>query len=164
MKKTYFVVGVFIILSAALSLFFVKVEVLGIYTNQELSRIFELEEGEGFTISWTHSVEKETWEEMFVIEDRSIKLTATRFKTFGAGVPNDTGEETFLKDGWVYMTGISQRIGKQLAIRTGKSTNHTVMYGKDTILSLESQKAYQIKVQKVPLGQYIAIHWRGEEK
>ncbi|WLR49196.1 DUF1850 domain-containing protein [Halobacillus litoralis] len=164
MKQTYLVVGVIVIFSAALSLFFVKVEALGIYSNQELIRLFRVEEGDGFTISWTHSVEKETWEEMFVIESGTIELTSTRFKTFGAGVPNDTGDETYLKDGWVYMTGISQRIGKQLAIRTGKSTNHRFIYGKDTTLSLESQKAYQVKVQKVPLGQYIAIYWRGEER
>ncbi|MEC3883931.1 DUF1850 domain-containing protein [Halobacillus sp. HZG1] len=164
MKQTYLIVGVLIILSSAFSLFLVKVEVLGIYSNQELTRLFRLEEGDGFTISWTHSVEKETWEEMFVIEDGTIELTSTRFKTFGAGVPNDTGDQTYLKDGWVYMTGISQRIGRELAIRTGKSTNHTFMYGKDTTISLKSQKAYQVKVQKVPLGKYIAIHWRGEER
>ncbi|WP_406944766.1 DUF1850 domain-containing protein [Halobacillus sp. SY10] len=164
MKQTYYFLSILIILSAALSLFFVKVEVLGIYSNQELTRLFRFEEGDGFTISWTHSVEKETWEEMFVLEDGKIELTSTRFKTFGAGVPNATGDETYLKDGWVYMTGISQGIGKQLAIRTGKNTNHTFIYGKDTILSLESQKAYQVKVQRVPLGQYIVSNWRGEER
>ena len=102
------------------------------------------------SIRWTHSVEKEDWEEFFHIQDHSIMLTSTRFKTFGAGVPDHAGEETFIKDGWVYMTDIHQVIGSSLRFQTGKETNHRMKVNGRTI-SLDPQVSYRLSVRSVPL-------------
>jgi hypothetical protein len=102
------------------------------------------------SIRWTHSVEKEDWEEFFHIQDHTITLTSTRFKTFGAGVPDHAGDTTYIKDGWVYMTGIHQPIGSSLRFQTGKGTNHRIRVNGRTI-PLDSQVSYQLSVRSVPL-------------
>ncbi len=48
-----------------------------------------LDDSKEFTMRWIHSVELEPWEETFRIDDDlEIILDRTRFKAFGAGVPN----------------------------------------------------------------------------
>ena len=76
-----------------------------------------------FEISWIHSVEKEEWREQFVIDiDRSIRIQSTRFRTFGAGVP-DNAPETSIEDGWVIMRGINRPVDP-LVIRSITETEH----------------------------------------
>ncbi|MGG1630205.1 DUF1850 domain-containing protein [Rossellomorea sp. NRS-1567] len=107
-----------------------------------------------FSIRWTHSVEKEDWEEFFHIKDNTINLTSTRFKTFGAGVPDNAGEDTYIKDGWVYMTNIHQPIGDSLRFQTGKNTNHRISFNERTLV-LNSQRSYQLSVGSVPMYELI---------
>ncbi|WP_051744023.1 DUF1850 domain-containing protein [Halobacillus karajensis] len=156
-----FVIGLVIAL-----LMMVKVPTLSI-TSGDTVQIFHLYKEEvEFKVRWRHSVEKEEWEEMFVLQDGMIKLTGTRFKTFGAGVPNDTGEQTYIKDGWVYMTDINQTIGTHLSLRTGTHTDHRFLYGKDANFNLDKNKAYQINVGQHSLlnsiRYYILVKLRGE--
>lgn len=129
-------------------LILIKVPTLMITSEGSVEDFFFYEEEAELKVRWQHSVEKEDWEEMFQLRDGVIELTGTRFKTFGAGVPNDAGDETYIKDGWVYMTGIERTIGKQLAIRTGEHTDHRLTYGKDTTIQLDKNQAYQISVRK----------------
>lgn len=42
-----------------------------------------------FELSWIHSIEKEEWAERYIINKDAFNLIESRFKTFGAGVPND---------------------------------------------------------------------------
>ncbi|WP_409252071.1 DUF1850 domain-containing protein [Bacillus sp. SCS-153A] len=117
-----------------------------------------------FSLRWTHSVEKEDWEEFFQVEDENILLQSTRFKTFGAGVPDNAGEETFIKDGWVYMTNIHQPIGDSLQFQTGKETNHR-LFIKEEHLSLSPQQSYDLYTTKMPIYEYLfslIIATRGE--
>lgn len=106
------------------------------------------------SIRWTHSVEKEDWEEFFHIKGSTITLTSTRFKTFGAGVPDNAGEDTYIKDGWVYMTHIHQPIGDSLRFQTGKNTNHRISLNERTLV-LDSQRSYQLSVRSVPMYELI---------
>ncbi|MDX8343157.1 DUF1850 domain-containing protein [Rossellomorea sp. YZS02] len=108
------------------------------------------------SIRWTHSVEKEDWEEFFHIQDKTILLTSTRFKTFGAGVPDHAGEDTYIKDGWVYMTGIHQVIGSSLRFQTGKETNHRILMNGETI-ALDPQVSYELSVRSVPLYKVLSM-------
>ena len=108
------------------------------------------------SIRWTHSVEKEDWEEFFHIQDQTILLTSTRFKTFGAGVPDHAGDDTYIKDGWVYMTGIHQVIGSTLRFQTGKETNHRILLNGRTI-ALDPQVNYQLSARSVPLYKVLSM-------
>ncbi|MGM0898172.1 MAG: DUF1850 domain-containing protein [Bacillota bacterium] len=55
-----------------------------------------------FELSWIHSVEKEEWREFYERNGRTLMLTETHFKTFGAGVPSD-GTILPSDDGFVHM-------------------------------------------------------------
>ncbi|MGM0855002.1 MAG: DUF1850 domain-containing protein [Bacillota bacterium] len=120
-------------------------------TNIVVQPVFNQKE---FSIRWTHSVEKEDWEEFFYIKDHTITLTSTRFKTFGAGVPDNAGEDTYIKDGWVYMTNIHQPIGDSLRFQTGKNTNHRISLNERTLV-LDSQRSYQLSIRSVPIYELI---------
>lgn len=52
----------------------------------------------GFTLSWTHSVEKTEWQESWSIEDDALVLKEARVKGSGAGM--DPGEGAQLIDDW----------------------------------------------------------------
>ena len=58
-----------------------------------------------FTLKWIHSVEKEEWIEFYEKKEKTILLTTTAFKTFGAGVPSTPkdGQHVTVKDGYVTM-------------------------------------------------------------
>ncbi|WP_377891027.1 DUF1850 domain-containing protein [Alkalihalobacillus sp. R86527] len=103
-----------------------------------------------FSVRWEHSVEKEEWEEYFQKEGSELILTHTRFKTFGAGVPSHAGKETFIKDGWVYMTGIDQSIEDSLFIRTGDETKHRLTVAGQSE-KLKENSSYRITVKKLNL-------------
>ncbi|MFW5695561.1 MAG: DUF1850 domain-containing protein [Alkalispirochaeta sp.] len=77
-----------------------------------------------FEVSWIHSVEHEEWREEFVADPAGeIRVEATRFRTFGAGVP-DSAPETRLEEGWVVMRGFD-RVVDPLLIRANQETFHT---------------------------------------
>lgn len=52
---------------------------------------------ESFTLAWTHSIERQRWEEDWRIADGRLVLVATRMRGFGAGMA--PGEEAQLRDG-----------------------------------------------------------------
>lgn len=84
--------------------------------------------GTSFVLRWTHSVEKEDWEERFQIQpDGGLMLVETRFKTFGAGVPARVGRQTRLENGWVVMSGI-KRVVDPLNIQAAAAANYRLRY------------------------------------
>ncbi|MCA0992239.1 DUF1850 domain-containing protein [Pseudalkalibacillus hwajinpoensis] len=112
-----------------------------------------------FSLRWKHSVEKEDWEEFFVLTDTGILLTKTRFKTFGAGVPNDVGSDTFIKDGWVYMSGIQRSIGTSFYFRTGKTTEHRITVDGQSV-KLKANSSYHVTVNQLKLFQALLLKIR----
>lgn len=51
-----------------------------------------------FTLSWTHSVEKVTWQERWAVSPDWLVLKEARVKGSGAGM--EPGEGAHRKDGW----------------------------------------------------------------
>lgn len=51
-----------------------------------------------FTLSWTHSVEKVTWQEDWQVTSSTLVLAMARVKGSGAGM--EPGEGASLKNGW----------------------------------------------------------------
>jgi hypothetical protein len=95
---------------------------------QGLRYAFVVQQQPRFSLAWTHSVEKENWVETFRIDQGSIALVSTRFKTFGAGVPDHAGHETRLENGWVVMDGID-RIVDPLAVQAAAAERYRMRYG-----------------------------------
>jgi hypothetical protein len=146
-------------LTVTLIFVFFPMKVLVISSEGNIEEIVHIEEGEMFSIRWIHSVEDEEWEEFFKVKKNSIVLDATRFKTFGAGVPNDVGKDSYIKDGWLYMVDIDRRID-DLYIRTNDMTNHQLIY-KDVAYQLSDQhavKAYKIEWTFIHLYQLLTVH------
>lgn len=54
--------------------------------------------GAGFTLEWTHSVEKTIWREEWRIDGDQLRLTGAAVKGSGAGM--DPGPGAHLQDGW----------------------------------------------------------------
>ena len=81
-----------------------------------------------FSLAWMHSVEKENWVETFRIVNQSIVLVSTRFKTFGAGVPDQAGRTTRLANGWVVMDAID-RVVDPLAVQAAAAEHYRMRYG-----------------------------------
>ena len=52
----------------------------------------------GFTLSWTHSVERTEWVETWQITDGRLHLTEAAVRGSGAGM--EPGADAVLKDGW----------------------------------------------------------------
>jgi hypothetical protein len=52
----------------------------------------------GFSLHWTHSVEKVEWAEDWAVEGTTLRLTRARVKGSGAGM--EPGEGAVLQEGW----------------------------------------------------------------
>lgn len=62
-----------------------------------------------FSMRWIHSVELEPWEEFFTVNTaKQIVLDRTRFKAFGAGVPESAGKRVDTTDGYITFLDINQ--------------------------------------------------------
>lgn len=70
-----------------------------------------IDKGDTFVMRWIHSVELEPWEEIFIInDDYEIVLDSTRFKAFGAGVPDSAGKRVETKDGYIAFKEINKEM------------------------------------------------------
>ncbi len=101
------------ILSVSAYLTFSKTEALIVRDISENRIIFtnKISPGNEFKVRWMHSVELQPWEEIFRIgEEYDIVLDRTRFKSFGAGVPDSAGKKTEIKNGYVVFSGIDKKI------------------------------------------------------
>ncbi len=144
------------ILTSLLGLIFfltqINVHVLEIKRDDGKTDYIKLNEDDGFSIIWQHSVEKEEWEEFFQIKNGAIYLTSTRFKTFGAGVPSKF-KSSYMKDGWLYVPNLNVFIG-ELTIRAGNQTNHRLIHN-NYHYPLSNQKtnsiSYTLNKTKIPL-------------
>ncbi len=54
--------------------------------------------GAGFTLAWTHSVEKTRWEEDWIATSRGLEVVEARVQGSGAGM--EPPESAVLKNGW----------------------------------------------------------------
>ncbi|WP_221567988.1 DUF1850 domain-containing protein [Alkalihalobacillus sp. TS-13] len=122
-------------------------------TDTDIKAILPAAAESSFTIQWQHSVEKELWEEFFKVKEDAIYIEGTRFKTFGAGVPSNAGNDTYIKDGWVHMVGIDRKIGNELRVRTGKTTAHKFIAGENSIDMAEPGASYIIETRTMPVIQ-----------
>lgn len=52
-----------------------------------------LREGETFSVSYTHSVNKSDVEEFYQVREQAIYVTALHYSSFGAGMPQDPRAE-----------------------------------------------------------------------
>lgn len=119
-------------------------------------------EGTRFSLRWTHSVEEEDWIEQFQVRDGAIEIVATRFKTFGAGVPAHAGNATSLEDGWVVMRGID-RVVDPLAVQAASAEDYRMRYGGDwfSLSSPGTEPILTFASTRLPLYRVLGAYLRG---
>ena len=111
MKKTAFVLLAIALASMIILSQGTAVLVVSEVESGRIVHAERIEPGDVFTVRWIHSVELEPWEEQFEIgNDMKIYLDQTRFKAFGAGVPDSAGTSTEVKDGYVSFSGIHKEM------------------------------------------------------
>ncbi len=102
-----------------------------LYDTQSQKALMEvpLEDFSEFTMRWIHSVELEPWEETFrVDENMDIILDRTRFKAFGAGVPDSAGKRVDTSDGYINFLDIDQPMDT-LVYGISPVAQHTLIVG-----------------------------------
>lgn len=81
-----------------------------------------------FSIQWMHSVELEQWRETFQItDDGNIKLIESRFRAWGAGVPEHEGKVFYRDQEWFVMKEFENRTFEQLTISVSCYANHRII-------------------------------------
>lgn len=120
-----------------------------------------------FALRWRHSVEEEDWIERFRVVGSEVQVAATRFKTFGAGVPAHAGTRTSLEHGWVVMSGIDRDVDP-LTVQAAAAENYRFRYqhgpwqrlsgnGQAPILVFAGETAPLYRI----LPTLVATAWRG---
>lgn len=115
-----------------------------VYFSQPLGK------SDAFTMRWIHSVELEPWEEHFIIDQNGqIVLDSTRFKAFGAGVPESAGRKTEIKNGYIQFLEINQPM-PDLVYGISPTAMHTlILKGKEypLYLQIEADRGVRITVE-----------------
>lgn len=105
-----------------------------------------LDDSNEFTMRWIHSVELEPWEETFrVDENLDIILDRTRFKAFGAGVPDSAGKRVDTSDGYINYLDIDQPMDT-LVYGISPVAKHTLIIG-DQVYPLYEELPADIGVE-----------------
>ena len=74
--------------------------------------------------------------DVFTIEEGEILLLRTEYESFGAGLPTEAFEKFTKVDGRYINEGMDVRI-PEIRMRTGKTTNHRLIYNEETLLSFD---------------------------
>lgn len=89
--------------------------------------VFSGDDGTRFSLRWQHSVEREDWIETFELSHGGIEVVRSRFKTFGAGVP-DTGRPSRLEHGWVVLDDLHRSVDPML-VQAASREHYRMAYG-----------------------------------
>lgn len=128
MSKLLKIVCILVIIIILIISINIPVLVLEDTSNSNIIYISNVAADDEFKMKWMHSVELQPWEEIFKIDkDLNIVLDRTRFKSFGAGVPDYGGNKTELKDGYVTFSGIDKPI-KDLQYGISNFAKHTFYF------------------------------------
>lgn len=106
-----------------------------------------------FELHWTHSIEKEEWYEIYEIKEKDLLLTETYFKTFGAGVPNESDTKAEVTEESFVKYTVNDRY-PELYLNVSDNVKTTIIQGEKEILLYEIYEPYtavEISVKYIPL-------------
>lgn len=132
---------------------------LEIRHGENLVAVYPGAPGTRFSLRWMHSVEREDWIECFRVTDSgAIDIAATRFKTFGAGVPAHAGQRTQLDHRWVVMSDIDRDVDP-LTVQAAAAERYRFRYREGPWQRLSYNRAKPILVFMVVRAPLIAVAW-----
>ena len=81
-----------------------------------------------FFFGWIHSQEKIPWNEYYHIDERlRLVLDTITFPAFGAGIPEDKGRVTYVKNGLIHMDEIGQPFTELVWLNSHAATRELVL-------------------------------------
>ncbi|GHC27943.1 hypothetical protein GCM10010082_21470 [Kushneria pakistanensis] len=122
--------------------------------------VFPGDDGTRFSLCWQHSVEREDWIETFALSKGAIRVVSSRFKTFGAGVP-DTGQASRLEQGWVVLDDIARPVDP-LLVQAAAREHYRMGYGGYwlDLGALGPAPTLRFQQQRLPPVMVLAGLWR----
>lgn len=80
--------------------------------------------------AWVHSLEKIPWNEYYhVTENLDLVLETITFPAFGAGIPEDKGRVSYVKNGLIHMEEIDQIFAELVWLNSHMATRELVLDG-----------------------------------
>ena len=156
-RKTYILfLAISLVILAFLPMHVLTIEAM--YSN-EVYLIEPFNEDDTFIMKWIHSVELEPWEEWFAIDKEGIVLQKTRFKAFGAGVPDSAGKEIYMEDDYIVFDQIDTKM-PSLTYGISPLAQHTlIIKNKEYPLykSLPADTGISINYKKIALIKYLIL-------
>ena len=84
--------------------------------------------GSRLFFGWIHSLEKIPWNEYYHVDERlDLVLDKITFPAFGAGIPEDKGGITYVKDGLIHMEEIGQVFKELVWLNSHQSTRDIML-------------------------------------
>ncbi|QQK81681.1 DUF1850 domain-containing protein [Salicibibacter cibi] len=82
------------------------------FSSQRTDEVFlqePIEPGDEVEVSWVHSIEQTPWIETFRINEKNeLVKTEARFKSYGAGAPEETDGTFMVEDGYMIITDLHE--------------------------------------------------------
>ena len=80
--------------------------------------------------AWIHSLEKIPWNEYFHVDENfNLVLDTITFPAFGAGIPEDKGRVSYVKNGLIHMDEINQPFAELVWLNSHMATRELVLDG-----------------------------------
>ena len=84
--------------------------------------------GSRLFFGWIHSLEKIPWNEYYHVDERlDLVLDKITFPAFGAGIPEDKGGITYVKNGLIHMEEIGQVFRELVWLNSHRATRDIVL-------------------------------------
>lgn len=152
---------ILLLIIGLLLLYFIPINVLLAedFKTDEYLKSWHINEGDNFTVLYTHSVELCPVSETYTIEGRDIILKESYFESFGAGLPSTTTYKFEITDTGYRIYEINE-IMNDLVYRTGaERADHSLVYKDKSYRFLEFSKprtGVKFQIKKISLLKYIA--------
>ncbi|NLM37610.1 MAG: DUF1850 domain-containing protein [Firmicutes bacterium] len=101
----------------------------------QLIRVFPVQEGDEFSVTFIHSVNQSPVTDVYQIRSDGIYVVRTIYYAFGAGVQSELAEGQSLgygADGAMIVSGFNRRLGP-LSYIVGTVSDHTLQIGGEVI-------------------------------
>lgn len=122
-------------------------------------KVFNIKNKE-FVISYTHSVNKGLVRDYYIIRDKNIILSKTRFVSYGAGIPEPEKRQKFIEtEDYIEISDINRKIDN-LYLFVGTIANHKIEIDEKKIELKEifkPQENIKIEYKILSIFEYIKL-------
>lgn len=122
-------------------------------------KVFNIRKKE-FIISYTHSANKGRVRDYYIIKDKNITLSKTRFVSYGAGMPEpENGQKFTVADDYIEISGINKIIDN-LYLFVGIAANHIIEIDNEEIelrKIFKPQTSIKIEYKILSIFEYIKL-------